>query len=592
MEKINIDVKGLNGKPSVEKKWLENYPIKDIDKEKPNTSLYEYMYLNNSGYMNDYAFSFFGSRITYEEFLENIDKVSRKFVELGVHEGDVIPLIMANIPESAYCFYALNKIGAVACMIDPRLNEYGLARDLNLSNSEILVSIKNACKTLKSIKNETNIKDIIMLSAVNSAKNPLIRGLMNLQDVKKGNRIPKDWIDWHYFISNSSSKLDFVDGHYYEGRPAAIVFTGGTTGVHKGVVLSDTAINTTVFEHHYLIDNVKRGEKFLDILPPFIAYGLTSLHLSLCFGLETILDPVSNPKNFVSQIIQYHPSIVFGGPIHWETLINNSKLHKENLSFLKFPVSGGEKLPMETANKINKVLKETDCNTQIFDGYGASECCGVFSLKFASKNSDGTVGFPLRFNDMCILDSDTGLEKDYNQMGDICIYGPSIMNGYYKNEEETNKVFIIDAYGRKWLKTGDLGMINEAGELVITGRSKRIFVCGVNKVYPPEMEALIMQLPEVHKCVVTGVEDNELRTVPKVHIILEKKAVVDNDLLIQKIKHMITQRLGCEVIPKYYSFDEEFLYTGSGKIDYVRMTVEDNEKLNGKIKCLKREGSN
>lgn len=577
----------LKEKPSIEKRWLNN--VVEINKKIPNSSLYDYVYENNKNNMNNIAFQFFDNRITYEEFFEHIDEVACNLKRLGVEDGDVVPLIMANIPESAYCFYALNKIGAVSCMIDPRLNEYGLMRDLNLTESEILISVKNAAKNIKKIQDKTKLKEIIMLSALNSAKNPILKGIMNLNDLRNGNRIYRKFTDWNKFLNNKNN-LKLEEKNCYDGKPAAIVFTGGTTGVHKGVLLSNNAINTTVYEHNYLINNVEKGEKFLDILPPFIAYGLTSLHLSLCFGLETILDPTSDPKLFAKKIIDYRPSIVFGGPIHWEAFIQSKKIKNAKLDFLKYPVSGGEKLQNETLNKINEVLKRKKCSTEILDGYGASEMCGVFSLKFGSKNSKGTVGFPLRFNNMCILDLETKEEKGYNESGEICISGPSVMNGYYKNEEENNRVFITDAYGRRWLKTGDLGMINENGELIITGRLKRIFVCGVNKVYPPEMEELIMTIPGVRKCVVTGVNDEKLRTVPKVHMILENNYLNKTEEIEQKIINLISEKICREVLPKYYSYDDEFLYTGSGKIDYVRMANIDNEivKKNSKILVKKR----
>lgn len=583
MESLNHH---LVGKPSVEKRWLNN--VKDEGVKKIDKTLFECAYFNNIKNMNNIVFSFFGTDITYEEFFENVYKISRKFKQLGVNEGDVVPLIMANTPESAYCFYALNSIGAVACMIDPRLNEYGLMRDLNLVDNDIVVGITNTCRILRKIKDKTKLKEIIMLSAMNSAKSPIIRGFTNFSDFIKGNRVPKNFVNWNKFMADEG-EAPFSQPQNFQNKPAAIVFTGGTTGVHKGVILSNEAINTTVYAHSYLIDGIEPGEKFLDILPPFIAYGLTSLHLSLYFGMQTILDPVSNPKMFAKEIAKYRPSIVFGGPIHWEAFASSSKAKKMKLDFLKFPVSGGEELPIQTADKVNKILRNGGCETELLNGYGATECCGVFSLKFGAKNTKGTVGFPLRFNNMCILDLKTKEEKDYNEVGEVCISGPSIMNEYYKNDTETEEVFITDAYGRRWLETGDLGKINEKGELVIIGRLKRVFVCGVNKVYPSEMERLIMSIEGIRKCVVTGVNDEVLRIVPKVHVLLDKAYFGKENYIKNQIKKLISERLGDEVLPKYYSFNQEFLYTGSGKIDYVRMADKDNELLDNQKILLKKK---
>ncbi len=575
-------------KPSIEKRWLQNYDDSKVIEQKPVGTMYDYIYSKNIESMNNIAFNFMGTTITYEEFFENVAKVAKKFKALGVKEGDVIPLIMANIPESAYCFYALNYLGAVALMVDPRLNAYGLNRDINLCHPTTIVSITNACKELKKAKDIKEIRNIVMLSAVNSAKNPIIRGLMNVIDIKNGNAIPRNYMNWNKFLGLKDAKLEKEESKNFEGKPATIIFTGGTTGVHKGVLLSNDAINMTVHEHRYLIDDVERGERFLDILPPFIAYGLTSLHLSLSYGLETVLDPISDPKAFASKIKELQPSIVFGGPIHWEALARSKDLKAGDLSCLKFPVSGGEKLYPETASKINDALGRYGSKVGIFDGYGTSECCGVFSLNYAGKNTPGPVGYPLRFNEMCILDPESLEEKDYNEMGEICLNGPSLMNGYYQNDEETKKAFITDKYGRRWLRTGDLGTINDKGELIITGRSKRIFVCGVNKIYPPELEALISQIKGVNKCVVTGVNDPVLRTVPKVHIRLEEDNTKNTSEIIEEIERIITEKVGIEALPHYYDFSGVFKYTGSGKIDYIKMAEEDNKIVQEEQKKLKK----
>lgn len=559
--------------PSAEKKWVDTSKDHLYSNLNPNMKMVDLIYEQNKDHMDDIAINFLGERITFEQLFENIDKVVKSLKKCGVSEGDVLPFIVATVPEAAYLLLAANTIGATACMIDPRLNEFRVLNDIGNTDAELLISLRNAAKAIKKVKDATTVNEIVLLSALNSIKNPIIKGLTNISDYIKGDYI-KDAKNWKNFINEGKTE-DIVAPKYLENTGAAIVFTGGTTGVHKGVVLSNEAINTTVLEHRYLIDGVERGEKFLDILPPFIAYGLTSLHLSLSYGLETILNPIPDPAKFGQQISNSHAAIAFGGPIHWEAVTQDPNVTKYDFSNLKFPVSGGEKLNVETAKKIDKVLFERGSKSGIYDGYGASECCGVFSLYQPSKNTDGTVGHPLRFNDMKIIDSDSLEELNYNEHGEICISGPSLMIEYLKNPEETEKVFFKDESGKKWLRTGDLGYINKKGELTITGRLKRIFVCGVNKVYPPEMESLIMTFPEVRKCVVTGVADEKLRTVPKVHLILENNAI-DTEDLYQRINNAISEKIAKEVVPKYYQIDEDFLYTGSGKVDYKKMEQIDN----------------
>lgn len=569
--------------PSFEKRWLKDMPSdKEISTIKPTGNLYNYLYECNKNNMNNIAISVPSLKIinnneldfiTYEELFENIDKCVSVFKNIGIEKGDIVPLVMLNIPEASYCLYALNKIGAISCFIDPRMNEFCLKRDIDSVDSKVLLSITYACKKIKNITFKNNLIKVLMLSTMASSSNTLLKKVLGFQEKITGNSIPKRYMNFSELLDNEEKVLQSNDG--LDETSASIVFTGGTTGTHKGVVLSNKALNTTVFEHNYLIDNISKGEKFLDILPPFIAYGLTSLHLSLCFGLETILDPVPIPNLFAKKIEKYKPSVAFGGPIHWEHFAMMTKA--KDLSFLKYPVSGGEKLPESTAKKINEILSLKNAN-EILDGYGATETCGVFSIKMP-KNTPNTVGYPLRYNDVCIVDSDTIEEKDYNQSGEILISGPSIMERYYQKDEENDKVFITDKYGRKWFRTGDMGMINEKGELIITGRLKRIFVCGVTKVYPPELEEIIMEIEGIKKCVVTGVNDEKLRTVPKVHLIKEEHCSYSNQEIETIINEQIKERVGEEAVPKYYSFDNDFLYTPSGKVDFTAMTKNDNQKI-------------
>lgn len=569
--------------PSFEKRWLKDMPSdKEISTIKPTGNLYNYLYECNKNNMNNIAISVPSLKIinnneldfiTYEELFENIDKCVSVFKNIGIEKGDIVPLVMLNIPEASYCLYALNKIGAISCFIDPRMNEFCLKRDIDSVDSKVLLSITYACKKIKNITFKNNLIKVLMLSTMASSSNTLLKKVLGFQEKITGNSIPKRYMNFSELLDNEEKVLQSNDG--LDETSASIVFTGGTTGTHKGVVLSNKALNTTVFEHNYLIDNISKGEKFLDILPPFIAYGLTSLHLSLCLGLETILDPVPIPNLFAKKIEKYKPSVAFGGPIHWEHFAMMTKA--KDLSFLKYPVSGGEKLPESTAKKINEILSLKNAN-EILDGYGATETCGVFSIKMP-KNTPNTVGYPLRYNDVCIVDSDTIEEKDYNQSGEILISGPSIMERYYQKDEENDKVFITDKYGRKWFRTGDMGMINEKGELIITGRLKRIFVCGVTKIYPPELEEIIMEIEGIKKCVVTGVNDEKLRTVPKVHLIKEEHCSYSNQEIETIINEQIKERVGEEAVPKYYSFDNDFLYTPSGKVDFTAMTKNDNQKI-------------
>lgn len=366
---------------------------------------------------------------------------------------------------------------------------------------------------------------------------------------------------------------------YSLDKLAVISYTGGTTGVHKGVLLSNDALNILVHSHKYIMGDVGRGDRFMDILPQFMIYGIFSLHLALCMGLKTYLLIDSSPKNFVDNLIRINPAMVFGGPVHWETLIDNPKLTSNCLSNMKSPVSGGEKLPLSKEKILDDVLIKAGSQGCMCNGYGASELGGSVTLKLGKQSAAGTVGKLHVFDNAKIVSPDTGEELSYNEVGELYITTPSLMLGYFKRESEEEKAIVKDQDGVRWFVTGDLAKIDENGDIEITGRRKRLFVCGLNNVYPPEMEELINTIPNVKSCVVVNVPDREFREVPKVHMVLENDTEESRTTVIKLVKKCISENIGKEVLPRYYEFHAELLHTPNGKIDFEGIRKQDMKKM-------------
>ncbi len=572
----------LSGKPNLDKPHLKFYSEEALLEELPQNTMYGYLYEQNKMYLSDTAIVFDAvncrETITFREFFDNIERVAGNLAELGITENDKVALCFANIPESVYTIYALNKLGAVSCLIDPRMTPKALERDLLELDVKLFIGIYECYKSFKKANKKVGLRNYIFVPTLNALSKKNAKTIYKLSKIVDRS-VPLDKNkNWESFYRKNNRKYSIP--MYQQNKLAIISYTGGTTGVHKGVELSNDALNALVHSHKCIMkDVVTRGDIFMDILPQFMIYGIFSLHLSLCLGLKTYLLIDSSPKNFADNLIRINPTMVFGGPVHWETLIGNEKIRPNSLSNMKAPVSGGEKLPLKKEKLLDDILiyagsQETMCN-----GYGASELGGSVTLKHGKRSKTGTVGRLHIFDNAKIVSTETGAELSYNEIGELYITTPSLMMGYYNCKEEEEKVIKVDESGVRWFATGDLARIDENGDIELTGRRKRLFVCGLNNVYPPAMEELINALPNIKKCVVVNVPDKELREVPKVHIVLEHDDKKSQTEAVSQIKKSVEENIGKEVLPRYFEFHEELPYTANGKIDFETVRKKDVEEM-------------
>ena len=572
------------GKPSMDKPHLKFYPEEALKLDFPKMTMYDYLKEQSKNHFDDIAIVFdtdFGkNEITYGELFSNIDSLSETLQSVyGIKKGDKVAVSLANTPESVYAFYALSKMGAIYCPIDPRANEYGLERDLKDLDVKMYIGIMDNYKKAKRVCKGLGISNVVITSPINSLNSKVAKSLYISQKALEGNvpfSLKRRWPKL-----NQNSGLNFVNSDVYEeGSLAAISYTGGTTGVHKGVELSNDALNNMVFSHRYIMENVKRGDVFMNILPQFMIFGMFTLHLALCRGLETHLLLDASPDNFLKNLKRLNPAMAFGGPVHWETLIDNPEVIPGCLSNMKAPVSGGESLPVVKERKINESLIKGGAQETICNGFGASELGGSVTLKEGNKSREGTVGILHVYDNAKIVNPNTGEEEYYNNVGELYVTTPSLMLRYHNNEEESNKAIKVSEDGTRWFATGDLAKIDEDGTIELVGRIKRLFVCGLNNVYPPEMEELIASIPGVKKCAVVPIPDEELRQVPKVHFVIENDTEENRSKIQAATQALIAERIGVEVLPRYYEFNDDLKYTPNGKVDFEGIRKDDIQKMN------------
>lgn len=563
------------GYASIDKPWLKYYDKKDIQQDIPKISVYDYLFINNQSNLEKNAISYFGIKITYRELFKNIDKVAKALMANGVKKGDIVTLAMANTPEMVYLFYALNRLGAVCNVIDPRYSAEEMKREINLVNSRLFISLDMCYPVAQKILSETSVEKTICLSAIESMPLPIKIASKIKGDVKLDTKT----INWTQFIK-TGKMFENVDGVGYENNsPVALVHTGGTTGTPKGVVLTNENFVAMANMHKFGGLDYEKDDKFLNILPPFIAYCLCNgINMPLTLGLEVTLVPKFDAPEFPMLLDKYKPNHVLSGPILWEYVM---KSDIEDLSYLKTPVSGGDALNPEIEKRINDFFEKKGCKVKLAQGYGMTEVSSAAVFSIEKANKIGSVGIPFIKNSVSIFDPETLEEKHYDEEGEIWISTQTAMLEYYNNPSATNDLKIVDKDGKTWIRTSDIGKISKDGNVYIIGRMKRMIVRNGNKIFPSSVEQLLLQIPEIQNCAIVGVADEVERKVPVVHIILKENCTKSNEEICEMIKLIIKNNLPEFNIPVKYIFRNEMPLTGINKIDF--RTLEDEELVDSEI---------
>lgn len=575
------------GYPSIDKPWLKYYEDYDIKQDIPKMSAYDYMVVNNNSNLDKNALNFYGIKITYKGLLKNIDKVTKSLISLGVKKGDIVTLAMANTPEMIYLFYALNRIGAVSNMIDPRYSSDEMKREINKVNSKYFITLEDCYDVSRKIIDETKVEKTIYLSAVESMPLP-VRIANKLKNKIK--TIDKNSISWEEFIKNGKKITKDINNIYENNMPITIVHTGGTTGEPKGVVLTNENFVSMANMHMHGGLDYEKDDKFLNILPPFIAYCLCNgINMPLTLGLEVTIIPQWNVPDFPIILDKYKPNHVLAGPILWDYV---TKSNIKDLSYLKTPVSGGDALNEELEKRINKFFAEKGCKSKVSQGYGMTEVSSAAVFSKQKANKIGSVGIPFIKNTVSIFNPDTLVERRVGEEGEIWISTPTAMKEYYNNEVATKELKTVTVDGKEWVRTGDIGKIDLDGNVYIVGRMKRMIVRNGNKIFPANTENIVLKLDEIDNCAIVGIDDEIERKVPVIHIVLKDGITESKDEIVDKIRNIISENLPEFNIPVKYVFRKSMPLTSINKIDFKKLeqeelsndTIIDYTNINKKIK--------
>lgn len=556
--------------------WYGSYEDIPEHLDYPDYSIYETIRRTCEKYPNEIAYDYFNRKVTYGDFLKEIDMIAKSFVAIGVKKGDKVTLVMPNTPEAIISFYALNKIGAISNMVHPLSSQNEIRHYIELSKSVVVLTIDATFATVYNIVPGTTVQNIIVASPSNS--------MIYMKPVYKAtqltsNRIPREKgiIKWWRF-RRLGRKVDYGVDEYTDGSyPATILYSGGTTGKPKGIVLSNLNFNALALSSLTFV-KIGVGDKILAIMPIFHGFGLgVCVHTCMSVGAQSILIPRFDNKKFHKLLKKHKPTVLAGVPTLWEAMINNPKMKNMDLSFLKIMISGGDSLSVSLKHKMDAFLKEHNADIQVMEGYGLTECVTGSCLNPQYRCKDGSVGIPYPDIFYKIVKPNTCKEIPYGEEGEICLSGPTVMLEYLDEPEETANTLKVHEDGLTWLHTGDLGHMDEEGWVYFKLRIKRMIVSNGYNIYPSQLENIIDAHPNVSVSTVIGIPHPYKREVAKAFIVL-KDGIEPTDEVKQNIYNYCKQNIAKYALPKEFEYRDELPKTLVNKVDVIRLR---EESING-----------
>lgn len=491
-----------------EKVWMKYYSEEARNVKLPKCKAFDYVLECNKDRLEEPALHYYGANISFHELRRKVDTCAKSFAALGVKEGDIVSFLSASIPETIACVYALNKIGAAANTIDPRLDVKTIKKMIIDSGSKMLFVIDIAFPKVKVMMDEID-QDLIVVQSPATSLPPVKRFFQKLTTRTKID-YNKKVINWAEFVLKGVG-THYTESPYVGDALVAITYTGGTTGTPKGVMLTNDSMNAVSLNFEYCDAYFEDGDRFLGIIPIFSAYGMVcGTHMPLCMRCCLVPVPKFVPTSIGKLVKTYRPNHIISTPVFIELLINSAEVQGMDLSFLYTLACGGDSMNEGLERKLNEFRKEHGMRFPLAQGYGMSELSAAASFCVNTVYKEGSVGIPSLTVNVGIFDPETGEELGYKEIGEVCVTGASMMKGYFNKPEETAHVMRKHDDGQVWIHSGDLGYMDEDGFLYIKGRIKRMITrFDGHKVFPINLESMITDLPDVHNCAVVGTDDME-----------------------------------------------------------------------------------
>ncbi|MCL1827921.1 MAG: AMP-binding protein [Oscillospiraceae bacterium] len=546
----------------------------------PDCTMFEAVEACAEKYPDHIAYDFTGKRTSYSRALDDICECARSLRAIGIREYDRVTICLPNTPQAVTMFYAINMIGAVANMIHPLSSENEIKFYLNDSKSVAAITLDLFYGKFSSVIKSTPCLKSLIITSVKDALSRVMKLGYKFTEGRKITPLPRDAdiILWRDFLKAGSSLTEDPRIRHKKTDPAVILYSGGTTGITKGILLSNLNFNALGCQVVAANPIFGPGDKMLAIMPMFHGFGLgVSIHAMLIHGGRCILVPRFTASTYADLLRKHKPGFIAGVPTLYEALLRIEGIDDLDLSCLKGVFSGGDSLSTELKKRFDAFLRAHNASVLLREGYGTTECVTASCLTPPHTSREGSIGIPLPDTFYKIVKTGTVDEVPYGAEGEICICGPTVMLEYAGRPEETAKTLRKHADGLTWLHTGDLGVMDQDGFVYFRQRLKRLIITSGYNVYPSQLENILDANKYVHISCVIGVKDPYKIQKVKAFIVL-KPGYLPSDDIREELLRYCEKNMAKHAVPSDIEFRDDLPKTLVGKVAYRMLEEEELSK--------------
>lgn len=513
------------------------------------------------------AYEYFGAKKSFSKFESEVRHTAAALCALGIKKGDRMMLSLPNVPQAVVIFYALNLIGAVACMTHPLSSAEEMDYYIESSEPRAFVTLYQFYEKFRPVLERRRIEATVLTGPGDMLPPPL-GTVMGLRD-KKPRGAGRLVCCWNDFQRLGTSEYEGQGGD--DNDVAAVLYSGGTTGKTKGILLSNLNFNALALLTARAGDCIVPHTKMLAVMPVFHGFGLgINVHTALFSGVTCLLVPRFTVKSYANLLKRRRPNYIAGVPTLFEALLRLDKTENIDLSMLRGVFSGGDMLPPDLRRRVDEFLLSRGSPVGVREGYGLTECVTASCLTPKEGHREGSIGLP--YDDILFKIVETGTQNELpnGETGEICLTGPTVMLGYDKNDEETELALQTHADGREWLHTGDLGSMDDEGYVYFRGRQKRMIITSGYNVYPYEIERVLGAHEYVKLCAVIGVPDDYRMQRIKALVVLREGAPPHEEA-VRELEAYCKRILAPFNRPREFEIRDELPTTLVGKVSYAKL---------------------
>ena len=576
----STELNAVNGLAPDEAPWFAHYGDVPRSLDYPDCSMADLVLAAAADYPGTIAYDFFGCKVTYAAFAGQIRSCARGLKAIGIGRGDRVTICMPNTPQSVIMLYALNLAGAVANMVHPLSAPEELVRYISGSASVAVLTLDQFAQKLLEILPRTGARTLI-LTGIEDGLHGLKKPLYKLTQGRAIKRQRSGGAIIRYTDMLERGKSLPGEGVPRDGAPgddvAAILYSGGTSGATKGILLTNMNFNALAMQTFASSQCVLPGHKMLAIMPIFHGFGLgVCIHTALISGACAILVPQFSIQSYAALLKKHKPNYIAGVPTLYEALLRLSDIDDLDLSQLEGVFSGGDSLSVELKRKVDAFLTGHGASVQIREGYGLTECVTASCLTPRDFHKEGSIGVPYPDTFYKIVRQGTTDRAQFGEEGEIVLSGPTVMKGYDGNATETEQALREHPDGRVWLHTGDLGMIDEDGFVYFRQRIKRMIISSGYSVYPSQLENIIESHENVLISCVIGVPDDYRMQRIKAFIVLRDGREPTEEIRKSILEHC-ERNIARYAMPREFEYRDDLPRTLVGKVAYIELENEERE---------------